>query len=429
MRQQIHTVTCPNFLTSRTSITNAFTLTVVLLMLTANALAADSALEIFKTRISPILKSANPSSCSECHLSGVDLKNYIGDTQEETFASLKSAGLIDPKNPDESKLLRFIRREPKKATPVSKSARQKEHDAFRAWIRAAVKDPKLAAAKTSSDQLGPTLPIEVVRHTRKGRVMRSFVENIWSEMGRCVSCHSPELNRRKIGRNGNTKESVDAISWVVPRDPAATLQELVDSGNIDLSDPEASQVLTKPVGLEKHGGGPKFAIGSRTDKNFRRFLKDYAAIMNGEYKDAKQLPKESNETAALTGQHLRIVDIPERFHRKLLRADLYRWSGEKWSKERWATAENPIAGKRRMWQSMVFAVASRDSQRAKSLHNKMNLPGGKYLLKIYIDREGKMEKDRDYELTEKDLYGQVVFQGPWKAGYQPPKIVHAPARD
>lgn len=391
--------------------------------------ADDAALDLFKQRITPILNSPNPSSCTECHLSGVDLKNYIGKTQQQTFASLRSAGLINVEKPDQSKLLQFIQRAPSKPTPVSRKARQQEFEAFRAWIRAAVKDPQLAAAKASDDQLGLTVSVEVIRHTRQGRVIQSFVENIWLEMGRCVSCHSPELNRNKIGRNGKTKEDIDAISWVVPRNPAATLQKLVDSGNIDTDAPDESLVLTKPAGLEEHGGGPKFAVGSRTDKNFRRFLNDYAAIVNGKYEQAEQLPKPAAEVSVLTGQHLRIVDLPERLGRKLLRVDIFRKTANGWSKDRWATAENPIVGRRKMWQSMVVAVAPRESTRAKTLKPEQPLPPGQYLVKIYVDRHDKLKKNRDAELGAADFYGAVQIRGAWKVGSKPPKIVHAPARD
>jgi len=389
----------------------------------------ETALELFKERITPILRSPGVSSCSECHLSGVDLKDYIGETQQETFAALRSVGLIDINNPDQSKLLKLIQRAPEKPTPVGKEARKQEYEAFRAWIRAAVHDPQLAAAKTDSDQLGPAVSAEVIRHTRKDRVLQSFIDNIWSEMGRCVSCHSPELNQRKIGRNGFTKEDVEAISWVVPRDPAATLDRLVESGNINLDDAEASPVLTKPAGLEEHGGGPKFAVGSRTDKNYRRFLNDYAAVMNGDYEKANQLPEKPREIAVLTGQHLRIVDLPVRFGRKLLRADIYRWVGDHWSRNRWATAENPIAVRQHRWQSMVMAVAHRGTERARGLTHEQSLPAGRYLIRIYIDQDDRTKQDRDYELGEREFFGQVEIHGQWKPGHQPPKIVRAPAID
>ena len=392
-------------------------------------MADDSALDLFKKRITPILRSPKASSCSECHLSGVDLKNYIGKTQVDTFASLRNAGLINLERPDDSKLLALIKREPENASPVSRQARAEEYTAFRAWIRAAVKDPVLAQAKTDSDQLGPSVPVEVIRHGRQQRVIASFVENIWSEMGRCVSCHSPELNRQKIGRNGNTKEDVDAISWVVPRNPAATLEKLIETGNIETDAPEESLVLTKPVGLEEHGGGPKFALGSRTDKNFRRFLVDYAAVVNGKYEEVDQLPAESPIILQPTRQHLRITNLPAGLDKNLLRVDLYRWSGDAWSESPWATADNPIAGKQHRWQSMISASAPRGSERAKKLHPEHPIPGGRYLIKIYIDRKNVAKKDRDFEFAKKDFFAEVEIDGPWAQGWREPKIIKAPLRD
>ena len=397
----------------------------IALLLPTTSAEENTAYELFNKRITPILNSPNASSCAECHLSGVDLKNYIGDTQEQTFASLRNAGLIDVENPDQSKLLTFIHRTPKKPTPVGKKVRAEEYKAFREWIRAAVRDPNLFAATTEDDQLGPTLPIELIRHTRKGRVLGSFVENIWSEMGRCVNCHSPERNRRAIGRNGRTTEDVDAISWIVPRDPEATLQKLIDTGNIDLESPDDSQVLTKPTGFVEHGGGPKFSAGSRTDKNFRRFLNDYAAIVNGTYNNATQIPKESDTVAVMSGQHLRIVGLPPGLNGKLLRADIYRVTGDRVSKFPWAVGEGPVALKKNMWQSLIFATAPRDSARARELKEDRPIPGAQYVIKIYIDRDGKTHDDRDYEMGAAEFFRQVSIRGPWKPGYKEPKIVHA----
>ena len=93
-------------------------LSVVLLALCGapNHAVADeqNPLSIFNRRVLPIMQAENPSSCSECHLSGVDLKDYIGPDQATTFASLRERGLINLENPDESKILKFIARKPKK---------------------------------------------------------------------------------------------------------------------------------------------------------------------------------------------------------------------------------------------------------------------------------------------------------------------------
>ena len=47
----------------------------------------NAALAIFNRRIVPIMQAKNPSSCAECHLSGVDLKEYIRGDQAETFSA------------------------------------------------------------------------------------------------------------------------------------------------------------------------------------------------------------------------------------------------------------------------------------------------------------------------------------------------------
>ena len=69
--------------------------TPLLLLLAAPLAAADpTAAEVFDRRIAPIFKSPNPSSCVQCHLSGVDLKDYILPDAEKTFRSLRDQGLI-----------------------------------------------------------------------------------------------------------------------------------------------------------------------------------------------------------------------------------------------------------------------------------------------------------------------------------------------
>ena len=73
-----------------------------------NADAADtSAIEVFEKRIVPIFKSPNPSSCMQCHLAGVDLKDYILPDAEKTFRSLRDQGLIDLESPEKSKIVRL----------------------------------------------------------------------------------------------------------------------------------------------------------------------------------------------------------------------------------------------------------------------------------------------------------------------------------
>ncbi|MBC8289725.1 MAG: hypothetical protein H8E37_05355, partial [Planctomycetes bacterium] len=399
----------------------------------ADDLEGATASTIFSRRILPILKSDESSSCTQCHFAGVELRDFILEDQAKTFASLKAAGMIDVDKPDESKILRFIGRKPEKSSSLMDKVRDQELIAFRAWIRAAVKEPELLAA-TSDVEIGTTLPPEIIRHARSDRVLSSFIDNIWSEMGRCINCHSPERNRRKIGRNGMTKEDVDAISWIVPRDPEATLRELVESGNIDTDSPEDSQVLTKPTGIVKHGGGPKFFTGSPTYRNFLTFLTDFAAIENGKYESAKDLPAEPNELIRLSEQQLRITEIPAAFAGLPLQVNIYRADSptRKPSTDRWATGFSRVNKERRVWQNPIQITAPAGSPRGREIREgkRNQLPAGTYVIRILIDRAGKTEKDPSYQLSEKEFVATVEIRGEWKRGYQPPKIVRFPrARD
>ena len=71
--------------------------------------AADpSPAEVFERRILPIFKSPKPSSCAQCHLAGVDLKDYVLPDAEKTFRNLRDQGLIDLDAPERSKIVKLI---------------------------------------------------------------------------------------------------------------------------------------------------------------------------------------------------------------------------------------------------------------------------------------------------------------------------------
>lgn len=392
-----------------------------LLTLAQATRADDAALAIFQKRIVPILQAQRPSSCSECHLSGVDLKDYIRPTQPDTFAALRDAGLIDVKNPEQSKLLKFIDRKPEKPNLLTEKIRAEESAAFRAWIAAAVKDSALAAAKTADPAIGAKLPPEVIRHARQDHVLQSFIDNIWAEAGRCAACHSPDRNAQQVKKHG------EHISWIKLRDPQATLAHLLEHELIDVKEPEQSLLLLKPLNKVEHGGGLKMTPGDRTYQQFRRFIDDYAAAKAGKYQTAKDLPAPNPEAANVSEIWFKLTDIPAAFDKLVLRVDLYRYdeAAKSFSKERWATADRQVFGKGGLWQNHLTLVAPRDSARAKELQRSATLPAGKYLVRVYLDREDKLGKryladskaGMRSELTSADLLAEIEFTSRWPAGY------------
>ena len=397
----------------------------VVVGLVREAHAEPKSLDVFTRRILPIMNSAKPSSCAECHLSGVDLKDYIRADQAETFAALVKGGMIDAKQPQKSKLLEFISRSPAKPTIVSADIRKEELAAFTAWIEEAVRDSELLKAKAGSEKLGPKLPVEVVRHARNDRVLASFIDNVWVEATRCAACHSPLLNQKQV------KEFGERVSWMKPDDPAATLKHLVEAGLIDTDEPKQSMILLKPTMQVKHGGGIKMVVGDRSYKQFRKFLEDYAAMSAGKYKTAKELPKPDAEISRIGEVWFKLTDVPESFDKQLLQVDVYRQdtrSKSGWSKDRWATSDRQVFGKGKLWQHSLSITAPRDSARAKELIEKPTLPPGKYLVRIYVDRTGRLEKDWQAELGERDFVGQVEVDSRWPGGYGSMTAAKFPAR-
>jgi hypothetical protein len=351
-------------------------------------------------------------------LSGVDLKEYIRPTQQQTFASLVSAGLIDVAKPDESKILTFISRRPENTSLVTDEIRQVEFEAFRAWVRAAVSDSTLIADK-DVQPIGPQLSEEVIRHARKDRVLASFVENIWTEVGRCAACHSPDKNQKQV------KEHGEQVSWITLRDPQATLNYILESDLIDTDEPEKSLLLMKPNMQVKHGGGQKMVIGDRSYKQFRRFIDDYTAIVQDKYATSEQLPEQSDEVSVVTDIWFKIEGVPARFDKMLLQVDLYQQTDSGWSEHRVATSDRPVFGGGNLWQHSLSLTAHRATNWATQIAA-VKLPSGKYRAKLYIDQTGKLQKDFTAELNEHDLVGEVEVESRWPEGFGNMTIVKFP---
>jgi len=371
--------------------------------------SGNEALAVFEKRILPIFQAAKPSSCSECHLSGVDLKDYIRPSQSQTFAALVGAGLINVEKPDESKILAFINRRPEQPGLMTDQVRKQEAEAFQAWIQAAVRDPELRALK-GMDPIGPGVPDEVIRHARRDRVLASFIDNVWNEAGRCAACHSPDQNQKQV------KEYGEQVSWITLRDPQATLNHMLEADIINAEKPLESLLLMKPTMQVEHGGGQKMVVGDRSYKQFRRFIDDYASVVSGAYSATEELPRDSDEVSVVTEIWLKVTGVPAEFDQMLMQADVHRQTDSGWSEHRVATSDRPVFGKGKLWQHSLSLTAPRGSKEAKEIESRQ-LPPGRYLVRLYVDREGKLRKDFREELGEDEFVGQVEVESRWPAGY------------
>ena len=324
--------------------------------------------EIFERRILPIFKSPNPSSCTECHLAGVDLKNYILPSHEKTFLSLRDQGLIDFENPADSKILRLIAMggdKAKGAALISAKVRAAEYAAFVDWIKASASDPKLrnAAKLPAAEVAKPPRPLEVIRHARTDRLLASFEESIWSQRFRCSGCHNPNgpENAKLVAEHG------EQVSWL--KDSAeATMRVLLDSENVNITKPERSRLLLKPLNEIKHGGGQKMLPGDMTYKAFRAWLDDYAKTVNDRYAKSADLPRPKSGPAMFgTEIWLKLNNTPPEWADRLLQVTLFAWDKEKnaWEKSPVAISDRGVWGKGKLWQHNLALLAEKGSTRAK----------------------------------------------------------------
>ena len=389
--------------------------------LTFAAELRPSSQEFFERRILPIFKSPNPSSCTECHLAGVDLKNYILPSHEKTFLSLRDQGLIDLDNPADSKILRLIAMgggTNQGAALISAKVRDAEYTAFADWIKASARDPKLrSATKLAAVEVAkPSRPVEVIRHARTDRLLASFEEHIWSQRFRCSGCHSPKgsENAKLVEKHG------EQVSWM--KDTAdATMRYLLGSENINVNKPERSRLLLKPLNEIKHGGGQKMLPGDMTYKAFRAWLDDYAKTVTDGYASIAELPKPKPGPAMFgTEIWLKLNNTPLEWAERLLQVTLFAWDETKnaWESEPIAMSDRAVSGKGKLWQHSLALLAPKDSDRALQWGaTPASLPAGRYLLKVHVDVQERLKSDWNATLGDTEFVGEAIIETKWPKGY------------
>jgi hypothetical protein len=387
--------------------------------------------QVFEKRIMPIFKSANPSSCVQCHLAGVDLKNYIRPTHEQTFVSLRDQGLIDLDKPGKSKILALIamgKDEKAGAALIHQKLRKAEYEAFADWIKRCAADGRLRALPKAkaAEWARPPRPAAVIRHARTDRLIESFANNVWPMRFRCMGCHTEGTTEcTKL-----IKEHGKRVAWFKAEGPAATLDYLRKSKLIDVEKPDKSLLLRKPLNDVKHGGGQKFIVGDQGYKAFRLFLEDYARIVKDKYADEASLPKVKSRAIQFgSDAWLKLQNTPPEWGDKLLQVNVFAWNTDKkgWETEPIATTDRKVWGKGKLWQHNLTLRAAKGSEREKSWARlrRPALPPGRYLIKVYVDARGQLEKDWHASLGKADFAGQVEVRSAWPEGYGKMTVVDA----
>jgi hypothetical protein len=229
--------------------------------------------DLFERRIAPLLAEDRPTSCNECHLSGIDLSLFVGGDACRTMACMTERGLVDLERPEDSKILQWIARASPTSPLITGEIVQQEYDGFREWIEWSAScgaDACGLIQNPCSD--GSAEPTCTEKNTKDGKP--AFVDpgdcsertrealfryRVYAWRGRCSPCHL---------EGGEDPPSLDIPppKWIDegPCDQAslATMRTVLASNYIDDTRPDQSLLLLKPlaesIGGVPHGGGDKF---------------------------------------------------------------------------------------------------------------------------------------------------------------------------
>jgi hypothetical protein len=416
-------------------------------------------LSVFEQRIMPIFKSPQPASCVQCHLASVDLKDYIKPSHEQTFVSLRDQGLINLTQPAQSKILTLIQMGEKDADAgarrIHETTRQAEYEAFAAWIEACCADPALRAlpALSAAELAKPDRPDEVIRHTRKSRVVDSFVRHIWSQRMRCFPCHTPhELDESNPKLAPAIVKHRDFLQQLGPEyasrldlfleTPEATLDALIARSRnpkpdelplINVADPAKSLLLLKPTARlpakgedgkllppssaepVSHLGGIKIHVADQSYKSFLAWLEDYARVVGDDYASAADLPADNWYASKLV---VMLREVPADWPQgQRVQMFVHGWDEKAaaWQTEPVAFTQGQVTPVRNVAGSL-FLFGARDGEQRPDRES-ARLEPGKYLLKVYVDARDRLSQEPTLLLGPDDYVGQLELNARWREGF------------
>ena len=431
----------------------------------ANAVES-AATQVFNRRIAPIFRSPDPSSCVQCHLSSVDLKDYILPSSDLTFVSLRDQGLIDLQSPNDSKILKLIRMGEKdvdeNAILINREMREAEFAAFKEWIIACSKDARLRELPAAIKLARPAVSDEVIRHSRKSRVLDSFVRTVWSQRMRCFPCHTPHevdpsnpKHKGAVKRQAEFAETYDQAMLerlsIFRESPEATLAYLIASSKdtsadrtpmLNLKEPKESLLVQKPmsklpkrnpdgtfespsyVAPYSHMGGLKLHANDHTYKAFVTWIADYARVVDGQYQSIDDLPADNWFPSKLA---LRIKPAPPSWEAgAVVQMFVHEWDevNASWNEDPVAFTQGTVTP-RHIVNGLLFLLGSNDAKRSAEWKENPSLQPGRYLVKTYYDKHGRIESDAATILTNEDFAGELeIAKARWREGFRYAEVVN-----
>ncbi len=240
----------------------------------AAACGDDKLSKLFHTKVKPLVTAGQPTTCNQCHFSGVDLGMFVQESPCKSMACMVEKGMVDFDDPAASEVLKWIAKATPASSFITKEVQQAEHDVFLEWITqsatchqatcGAIADP--CGGKSVPD---PKLDKPMIGGCDEAALVATFKTKVYAYRDRCSHCHAP------YGKDNASSGAPPFLS----NDPSEggaiyTMYDMIGKGYVDIANPEASLLLTKPLspkaGGVQHGGGVKFA--NKNDVSYKAFL-------------------------------------------------------------------------------------------------------------------------------------------------------------
>jgi hypothetical protein len=241
----------------------------------------DEGQALYDQRIAPLLAEDRPSTCNECHLSGVDLGLFVQDSPCQTMACMLEKGLVDFDQPAASVVLQWIERADPASPLVSEDMIREEYDGVLEWISFSARcDAEVCETFDDPCGDGPSYEDCELPQGLEGpqgfedpgdcsdlTLEAMFAAKVYPWRGRCYPCHFDDYDG-----------DVEAPRWIhvgeCDEGALGTMRNVLERGLVDLDDPTQSLLLLKPLAEDAggivHGGHDK--IASTDEGAYQDFL-------------------------------------------------------------------------------------------------------------------------------------------------------------
>jgi hypothetical protein len=247
---------------------------------------------LYAQRIEPLVSGEKPSSCNQCHLSGMDLSMYAKGNPCQTMACMIEQGVVDLTAPEESEVLAQIAQADPQSALITKDIVEEEHSGFLEWIQYSALchehvcgEQLNACAAEAPPMVIPNDVPDPLGSCSEEALLDQFIEQVFVWRGRCHSCHDnckPTYPAPcfLVDEFEDTEEGLKSAALI-------TMYNLLGMDAIDPEVPFQSMMLLKPLSLPMggvaHGGGTKFGdIADPALQDFQLWLESYSACYFGQ---------------------------------------------------------------------------------------------------------------------------------------------------